>query len=157
MLDFSGSERYGTVMERIERDTFYEPNSGCWLYAGPVDEKGYGRIRIGGKKLRVHNATFRNDKRPLAKDQLVMHSCDMPCCWNPEHLSAGTNKENRQDAMVKGRIPKGEESTQAKLTNDIVAEIRASSETHRALGERYGVSHNVIGKIKRYEKWRHLP
>lgn len=157
MLDLSGSKRYGTVMERIERDTFYEPNSGCWLFAGPIDEAGYGRIRVGNRKVRVHNFIFQRGNGPLLPGKLVMHSCDMPCCWNPDHLSDGTHKDNRQDAMKKERLPRGESATKAKLTNEDIALIRASSETHRALGAKFGVSHNIIGRIKRYQKWRHLP
>jgi len=156
-MDLSGSKRYGTVMERVERDTFYEPNSGCWLFAGPSDENGYGRIRIGKKKVRVHNFTFKKDNGPLPNGKIVMHSCDMPCCWNPDHLSAGTNVDNIADRDKKGRTAKGEMRPDSKLTNDDIAMIRASSETYRALGEKFGVSHNIIGRIKRYQKWRHLP
>jgi hypothetical protein len=157
MSDLSGSKRYGTVMERIERDTFYEPNCGCWLFAGPVDEFGYGRVRIGKKKVRVHNFTFQQDNGAVDPKKVVMHSCDMPCCWNPDHLSEGTHKDNRQDAMMKGRLPKGEDTACAKLANEDVAAIRASSDTHRSLGKKFGVSHNLIGRIKRHQIWRHLP
>jgi hypothetical protein len=157
MLDLSGSKRYGSVMERIERDTFYEPNCGCWLYAGPIDDSGYGRIKIVGKKVRIHKFTYEKDRGPLPKGRLVMHSCDMPCCWNPDHLSDGTHKDNRQDAMIKGRLPRGEGAWCAKLTNEDIKEIRLSNKTHRSLGEKYGVSSNLIGQIKRRKIWRHLP
>jgi hypothetical protein len=157
MLDLLGSKRYGSVMERIERDTFYEPNCGCWLYAGPTDEGGYGRVRVGRKKVRISKFTYERDYGPLPKGKLVMHSCDIPCCWNPDHLSDGTHKDNRRDAMVKGRLPRGETATGAKLTNEDVVAIRASNETHRSLGDRYGVAHSTIGNIKRRKKWRHLP
>ena len=153
----SMSKRYGTVAERIERDTIPEPNSGCWLFCGPIDENGYGRIRVGNKKVRVHKYTYELDNGPLPPKMTTMHSCDMPCCWNPDHLSPGTSKDNRQDAMRKGRLPRGEGSSQAKLTDENISEIRGSDETHRALGARFGVSHGVIGNIKRYKKWRHLP
>jgi hypothetical protein len=112
---------------------------------------------VDQKKVRVHKFTFEVNNGPLPAGKLVMHSCDMTCCWNPDHLNNGTHKSNREDAMVKGRLPKGETATGAKLTDQDVAAIRASSETHRALGAKFGVSHNIVGRIKRYQKWRHLP
>ena len=151
-----GSKRYGTVMDRIERDTHYEPNSGCWLYAGPVDEFGYGRVRIGKKKVRIHNFTFQKDNGDLLDGEVVRHSCDMPCCWNPNHLSSGTHSDNIQDALKRDRWPVGERNVWAKLTNEDIAIIRASSDTHRSLGERYGVAHSTIGYIKRGLSWKHI-
>jgi hypothetical protein len=153
----AGSKRYGSVMDRIERDTHYEPNSGCWLYAGPIDDSGYGRVRVERKKVRVHHFTFQKDNGPLAKGKVVMHSCDMPCCWNPDHLSIGTHRDNTQDSVKKDRWPVGERNVGAKLTNEDIAAIRASFETHRALGSEYGVAHSTIGNIKRRKKWRHRP
>jgi hypothetical protein len=42
-------------------------------------------------------------KGSIPKGKVVMHSCDVRLCINPEHLSVGTQKENIQDAIQKGR------------------------------------------------------
>jgi hypothetical protein len=141
-------------MERIERDTFYEPNCGCWLYAGPVDEFGYGRIRINGKKLRVHRATFEYDNGKLPPEVKVMHSCDMPCCWNPDHLSAGTDIDNIADMDKKGRRSLRHSEV---LTEDEVREIRIAKGSFRSIGRKYGVSHHTVADIQRGISWKYLP
>ena len=33
----------------------------------------------------------------------VLHKCDNPPCWNPDHLYKGTQSENRRDSIRKGR------------------------------------------------------
>jgi hypothetical protein len=156
MSNLLGSKRYGTIMERIEKDTFYEPNCGCWLFASPIDEYGYGRIRNGNKKVRVHKYTYEQENGPLPDEIILRHSCDMPCCWNPDHLLTGTHADNRNDAMVRGRLPHGETGNGVKLTNDQVIFICSSTDTQRNLGLMFGVAHTTIGAIKRYEKWKHL-
>ena len=158
MLNLIGSKRYGTVMERIERDTFYEPNCGCWLFAGPVDERGYGRVRIGKKKVRVHNFTFQKDTmNPTSDDQVVMHSCDMPCCWNPDHLSAGTGCRQyrriwtKKDAVLYVML--------RYFTEDEVREIRIAKGSFRSTSAVVNTefSHHTISDIQRGLSWKYLP
>jgi 5-methylcytosine-specific restriction endonuclease McrA len=53
-------------------------------------------------------------------------------------------------------VEKGEERSQAKLTEADVLAIRASSGTYRSIGERYDVGFGTIGRIKRREDWKHV-
>lgn len=36
----------------------------------------------------------------------ILHKCDNPPCWNPEHLFLGTQSDNRKDSILKGRSVK---------------------------------------------------
>lgn len=91
---------------------------------------------------------------------VVMHLCDNPPCYRLDHLRLGTDAENMNDARSKGRLARGEASPHARLTESQVVEIRslyaAGGLTHRQLGDRFNVSHNVIGKIIRFEDWAHV-
>jgi len=65
-----------------------------------------------------------------------------------------------QDAVVKGRIARGESQGGSKLTaNDVVA-IRnayaAGGQTQEAIARKYDVTKSLIGCIVRGEHWRHV-
>jgi hypothetical protein len=85
----------------------------------------------------------------------VLHSCDQPCCVNPDHLRVGTVLENNREREQKGRgrQPGGEDNAGAKLTFQQVGEIRTSSLSSRELGRAYGVSKTQILRIKRGVSW----
>lgn len=98
----------GDLAERFEAKFIPEPNSGCWLWFGSIDRKGYGQIRMPGKvgEGRLRYATHVSLElagRPLPDGLWALHHCDMPACVNPDHLFAGTQLDNQQDSLRKGR------------------------------------------------------
>lgn len=82
-----------------------EPNSGCWLWLGAVDLKGYGRIWDGASRPRpaTHiSLELAGNERPFA-DAMALHHCDVPGCVNPDHLYWGTALNNVEDKIKRGR------------------------------------------------------
>lgn len=63
-------------------------------------------VRYKGKRRLVHRVIahiiYGIDLDDSSID--VKHSCDNPPCFNPEHLSPGTRKQNMQEASEKGRL-----------------------------------------------------
>jgi hypothetical protein len=135
-----------------------EPNSGCWLWAdgGEIVKGGYIRIMSGSRRRLAHRYAYERYRGPIPPGLYVCHHCDVRCCVNPDHLFLGTLADNNADRDRKGRQPRGTDIGLAKLTDADVLEIRASTETQRALGRRYGVAHCTIGLILRHETWTHL-
>jgi len=78
---------------------------GCHIWRGRLDEYGYGRVdAIKGAPLRAHRVSYeRANGVELTRDSYLLHSCDKPACINPEHLRAGTQRENIHDMWAKGR------------------------------------------------------
>lgn len=78
----------------------------CWLWQGTNMGKGYGAIRPAGsdRPTGAHRVSWamHNGRWP-AHGEIVMHSCDTPACVNPGHLSIGSQQENVQDCVRKGR------------------------------------------------------
>ena len=98
-------------------------------------------------------------------DLLVLHTCDNPGCVNPDHLYAGTHKDNHLDMVTRNRAPTpnsmpGETNPGSKLTARGVKDIRkryaAGGILQRQLAEEYGVAQTNISFIVRGEHWKHI-
>ena len=74
--------------ERLEAHIAFEPNTGCWIWAGTWDKDGYGKFHLGGKTIRAHQAAFKLYRGRLRKGQEIDHTCNNRACCNPDHLQA---------------------------------------------------------------------
>jgi hypothetical protein len=77
--------------------------SGCHEFVGPLNPKGYGKIRFAGKHLRAHRVAYQLAFGEIPKGLLVCHKCDNPKCINSDHLFLGSAKDNAVDRKNKGR------------------------------------------------------
>lgn len=66
----------------------------CWLFAGEITEKGYGRVNIGGKNYGVHRLMYEELVGEIPQGLVIDHLCRVTQCCNPAHLEAVTNTEN---------------------------------------------------------------
>lgn len=139
----------------------------CWEYLGTKTKGGYGLISdsSNGRKHTVlaHRAVFIALNGPVPEGLIVMHTCDNRACINPEHLAAGTQKENIADMMRKHRAPTstlpGEMNGNAKLDSAGVLDIRkriSNGERIINIASEYGVSAAYLYALKRREKWKHI-
>lgn len=79
----------------------------CWIWKGGTGRGGYGKAYDG--KLGVTKPAhvlawelYNNRTIPINKPY-GLHTCDTPSCCNPNHIKPGTQAENMQDMMNKGR------------------------------------------------------
>jgi hypothetical protein len=129
----------------------------CWVCVSHLpDGYGYMRAVFEGKQQALHRFVYRKIKGEITRDKVIMHSCDTPACCRPKHLLQGSQRENLQDCVNKGRNRHGVGHHAAKLQDRDVVRIFRSSKPHRALAARYRVAHVVIGKIKRRQTWKHI-
>ena len=146
-----------TMMNRTA-EQFWSPRvavgepSECWDWTGYRNPSGYGQMAWMGKLMLTHRIAKCLTDNDWDNELLVCHSCDRPACCNPAHLWRGTQRQNHQDMIAKGRgkyTPlRGEQSPRAKLTATQVSEIRTSDELAALLAERYGVSLSRIHTIR---------
>ena len=78
--------------------------TGCWEWTG-CRVGGYGQIQIKGVVYYVHRLVASIVMGFDINDNSihVLHSCDNPPCFNPDHLTKGTPKSNCEDSLRKGR------------------------------------------------------
>ena len=73
---------------------------GCWIWAGGVDENGYGKLRLRDpheQKQRVytaHRLTYILAFGPIADGLVLDHLCCNTRCVRPSHLEPVTSGEN---------------------------------------------------------------
>lgn len=129
----------------------------CWPVLRTANRDGYGVLKVDGRSQRAHRLMFEL-YYPGIPAPVVRHNCNNPACINPAHLRAGTPKDNAMDRVNsnRGGDLKGEKNGRAKLTSEQVLEIRASSLSGTELGRKYGVSKNMISRIRLGLAWNHI-
>jgi predicted XRE-type DNA-binding protein len=135
----------------------------CWTFTGDINENGYGRISINGRKMYAHRFSYmiHHDLSSLDIQGIVIrHTCDNPRCVNPNHLLPGTRTDNHKDMVERGRHTIGETHPGVKLNEKTVREIRHLFETHSLsqveLARAFGVHQASIHDIVRRKTWKHI-
>jgi hypothetical protein len=93
-----------SLLQRLLNKIEINNTTNCWEYQGGKNNLGYGMIRDDKKMRTAHRVSYEEHSQTKIPSHLVvMHSCDNPCCVNPQHLSLGTRSDNTRDMLNKGR------------------------------------------------------
>jgi len=144
------------VIDLIQDRSYIDEDTGCWVYTGCINQNGYGVITYRKQQWLVHRLIF---NKVIFKElpHSVLHKCDNPPCWNPEHLYGGNDQDNANDRVARNRHNKGVEHYRAALTEDIVQEIRAiENPNYVEIAERYNIDRSAIRKVVLGITWKHV-
>lgn len=134
----------------------------CLLWHGAITSRGYGHVVYNGKLQRVHRLAFYcyYEKEPALN---VLHKCDNRRCWAKQHLFEGTQQENVDDMISKGRANhshKGSANGRALLNENSVLEIKRllkeSSLRQIDIARQFNVSRAQIACIACGYSWPHV-
>ncbi len=132
------------------------PNK-CWLWLGPLTEKGYAQFGIfsdhRGQKVQAHRFSFHDIKGPIPPGMFVCHACDNRQCVNPHHLWPGSCADNHADRNAKGRQASGERNGNAVLTDDQVRQIFMDSRSGPAIAAQFGIGSSTVYDIRKRRFW----
>lgn len=135
------------------------PESGCWIWTGTVNPKGYGYLRLNGVGTFAHRLSWQLHRGEVPADLCVCHKCDVPSCCNPNHLFLGTRGDNNHDTKKKGRSVIGERNGCAKLTAadvHVIRTRRANGEGLQRIADDFGIGNMQVSRIARFQRWQHL-
>jgi HNH endonuclease len=139
--------------------------SGCWIWMGATKthKHPYGWLSYKRKNYNAHRLFYMlHHGIELTNPKIVVcHTCDVPQCVNPEHLFAGTQKQNINDMWKKDRQARRllKPPSRAKLTPQQVFEIRdkcAFGASDDDLAKEYGMNRATIRDIRIFRRWKNL-
>lgn len=147
----------GSAKARLGECVRIDNRTNCHIWLGSKSRDGYGVFTFR-KERRAHRAAWVIKNGPIPKGLFVLHHCDVPLCVNPKHLWIGTQQDNMNDMMRKGRENpcRGRENAGAKLTHAAVRAIRKSGAPHKDLAEKYKVSTSTISRVQLGNGWVHV-
>lgn len=127
--------------ERLARWS-QDSDTGCRVWVGHTNEKGYGHLRVGGRMRAAHRLSYELHYGPIPAGMHVCHRCDNPSCINHLHLFLGTNGDNVRDKVAKGRQAR-------KVTENDVTAMRylfAFGWKQSEIGECFGISQSQVSR-----------
>ena len=141
--------------------TKVEKTPTCWLWQGAKDSRGYGSFYFNGSVKSTHRLVYETLVDSISIGLYVLHICDNPACVNPDHLFLGTQKDNVQDCLSKGRrsIQKGENNNFSILNEELVRTIRRLRNNKLTLAEianTLNINLNTIRNVVYGKTWAHI-
>jgi hypothetical protein len=146
-----------SLQERFDEKWIPEPYSGCWLWIGCTNRKGYGAM-VGKRRewLMAHRLAWELRFGSIPSGKHVCHKCDTPGCVNPDHLFIGTCSDNHADMVAKRRSTFGTRNPMSKLSEKDVLAIRSDTRTEEQIAKDYHINRSNVGWIRRRQTWQHL-
>jgi len=125
----------------------------CWVWKNALHTGGYGVLRIPGEKknARAHVYAWTLENGPVPAGMFVLHHCDNRACVRASHLFVGTNQDNIDDMVKKGRNRTARPPVASWVKEEIRAAYAQGGVSHPDLAQRHGISVETVGHILRGE------
>lgn len=155
---FAGGDRV-TTAERFWSKVDVRGEDECWEWTAGKDRHGYGQFYAHGENVIAHRFAWTLVHGDVPKGTghhglCVCHSCDNRACQNPSHFFLGSNLDNMQDMVRKGRSIGVGKGAPSKLSVEQVRFVVAHPELSSAsIARELGVTGSAIGAIRRGVCW----
>lgn len=84
-------------------DNTTEDENGCWIWNRSRNSAGYGHFSEDGKAWLAHRYAYVCVNGYIDDGLVVRHKCHNTACCHPDHLQAGTNRDNYHDSLERHR------------------------------------------------------
>src|SRR5262245_53353288 len=149
-------------IERFVKKIRMGSSGECWPWVAST-MKGYGQfVRDDKSHITATRLAYRMWVGDFPDHLYILHSCDNPLCSNPDHLRAGTQKENLSDMDSRGRRnpARGVRNGRARISADTVIRIRAmrteAGMTYSEIATYLGLGVDHVCKIVSGKLWAHV-
>ena len=95
--------------KKLDKTPGYGRNGDCWIWTA-ARRGPYGHLHVNYEYIYAHRLAYELAYGPLPDVEgvtshgvVVRHDCDEPLCCNPRHLFVGTQRDNVQDRVKRGR------------------------------------------------------
>ena len=134
-------------------------SNGCIEWQGAHLTRGYGNVYYRGGYYLAHRVAWQLVNGRIPHKINVLHSCDNPKCVNVTHLSLGTQVDNLNQCVARGRRAIGEKVWNSVLTKADIHSIRSmivKGVSQEVIGRLFNVHRVTISKINRRLLWKHV-
>lgn len=83
-----------SAMERFMAQVMCDPNSGCWLWTGTLQPRGYANFALQGRTVLGHRFAYEMLRGEIPSGLQLDHLCRVRSCVNPDHLEPVTSAVN---------------------------------------------------------------
>lgn len=137
---------YGQLVTKV-KELVVNPVEDCVEWEHSLS-RGYGQVRVprGKGMAKVHQVSYKIAHGEL-EGLVVRHMCHNPACFNPAHLTKGTDKENSQDCIDAGRYVNGRQVLSTEDIENMRAEYTGAYGEASKLARKYGVSSSQAHRI----------
>lgn len=87
------------ILKNITKDL-----NGCWNWNKSCSSSGYGQFTKNKVYHNTHRYVYEKINSKIESEYIVRHTCHNRKCCNPDHLIAGTHKENYGDSKNVHRL-----------------------------------------------------
>lgn len=92
---------YSVVAEELKKRTVVD-SSGCWIWQGTIDSRGYGRLGFNkAGQFLPHRLALEAHLGHSIDGLFAHHKCANTSCLNPDHLQLTTHAENVAEMMAR--------------------------------------------------------
>lgn len=133
----------------------------CLPWPFERNSKGYGRVRISGRRIAAHRVVCEIVRGPPpANDYDAAHSCGNGHlgCVNPRHVRWATRRDNMNEKNVHGTMARGERNGNASMDEATVLAVKrmVGTMTQTEIATRLGITRSAVRDIKLGKCWAWL-